>query len=803
MSTYYEELQKKIDECKRRLDSSFLELRSLYIARRSWNEDSYKKEEDRIKNDINSLVDEIDTNKDLLATYSLVSNYTEDIKALTNMYNEETNIKIKDEISNELLNKRDYINKRLSEIPENLSKELRQNYLEVTSKLEDSKVNELENEKTKILEVLNSAKQRTTESKKNMQDIFNEERFIIENEGPFRTEKELDAFYEKYMNKKIEANKILEKNKKRQEILEKKLKVLETRIQERREAVSTANKININPDDYERILTRIKKRDYVTSLFESLGLNKLVKLRKKAIYPTKEELGKYRELIKEKLIEEKINQRKRSNVKALPPQVEVKELLPVVVDNSKGNYLQVIDNLKEGLTNKNNNRNIATNIKVNNNFKKELHNRDNLYNVIHVTPEVTKLPVPVVRQLSTNIINRDSAKEKLRIVKERLDNLSERELLILYRQYGKHNENERFSTGINVLIKDRITKYVNDKEKQISKDLDERYTEVFNCVRELDTINVLTHDKNITDERKKELESYKDKLIKGKARTVLNIRKDYEEAKLLFNNGSETINQNIKNRFLKNHDLDVETLDREQVLLKAELQAIKDNNDEMVLRCFVERERLLSKNNKKEININSSKNSNRNYYSPLAEKLDYKNDSFIRTIYKSIVEVGTKLNTNDLLNNNEKYLKTKNEILEITNNYAKGLLSSSEAINLIDKLNLNIKEETRLAEDKTIKELEEYKTNNSNFNIDKTTNAINYLIDNPESLSSSKIKIINTIPKDIKDNIVDTITTNTLTSTLNREIKSENNKVKYVNKMDELLKNYIEYQKEETSKKIK
>lgn len=803
MSTYYEELQKKTDECKRRLDSSFLELRSLYIARRSWNEDSYKKEEDRIKNDINSLVDEIDTNKDLLATYSLVSNYTEDIKALTNMYNEETNIKIKDEISNELLNKRDYINKRLSEIPENLSKELRQNYLEVTSKLEDSKVNELENEKTKILEVLNSAKQRTTESKKNMQDIFNEERFIIENEGPFRTEKELDAFYEKYMNKKIEANKILEKNKKRQEILEKKLKVLETRIQDRREAVSTANKININPDDYERILTRIKKRDYVTSLFESLGLNKLVKLRKKAIYPTKEELGKYRELIKEKLIEEKINQRKRSNVKALPPQVEVKELLPVVVDNSKGNYLQVIDNLKEGLTNKNNNRNIATNIKVNNNFKKELHNRDNLYNVIHVTPEVTKLPVPVVRQLSTNIINRDSAKEKLRIVKERLDNLSERELLILYRQYGKHNENERFSTGINVLIKDRITKYVNDKEKQISKDLDERYTEVFNCVRELDTINVLTHDKNITDERKKELESYKDKLIKGKARTVLNIRKDYEEAKLLFNNGSETINQNIKNRFLKNHDLDVETLDREQVLLKAELQAIKDDNDEMVLRCFVERERLLSKNNKKEININSSKNSNRNYYSPLAEKLDYKNDSFIRTIYKSIVEVGTKLNTNDLLNNNEKYLKTKNEILEITNNYAKGLLSSSEAINLIDKLNLNIKEETRLAEDKTIKELEEYKTNNSNFNIDKTTNAINYLIDNPESLSSSKIKIINTIPKDIKDNIVDTITTNTLTSTLNREIKSENNKVKYVNKMDELLKNYIEYQKEETSKKIK
>ena len=599
MSTYYDELQRKLDEYNKNLDSSFLELRSLYVSRSSWNEEDYNKEEEKIKENINSLVEDINENKDLLASYTLLSNYTEDIKALTKMYNEETNIKIKDEISNELLNKREFINNRLSNLPIDLSKELREFYLETTSKLEDSKVNELESEKTKILESLNEAKNITKESKDNILNIFNEERFIIENEGPFKTEKEIDDFYSRYMNKKIEENKKLEKAKKRQEVLEKKLRVLETRINDRREAISTANKLNINPDDYEKILTRIKKRDYVTTLFDSLGLKKLSSLRKKAIYPTKEELIKYRELIKNKLIEEKINQRKRSSKKALPANVEVKDVTrtPILVDD-KRTHLEVINKLKEGLD-PTNNRNIYTNLDINKKFKEELHNRDNLYNVIHVAPEITKIFSPVVRKLSTNILSRDRAKDKLIIVKERLDNLSERELLILYKQYGKHNENERFSTGINTLIKDRISKFINDKEKEISKDLDDRYTEVFNTVRELDTINILIHDKNITDERRQELENYKASLIQGKSNTVYNIRKDYEEAKLLFNNGSAIINETIKNRFLKNHELDVEVLDQEQAIKKAELQAIKEGNDEMSLRCFVEREKLLSKKTNK------------------------------------------------------------------------------------------------------------------------------------------------------------------------------------------------------------
>ena len=807
MSTYYEELQRKLDDYNKNLDISFLELRSLYVSRNSWNEDNYKQEEDRIKDNINRLVDDINTNKDLLASYTLLSNYTEDIKALTKMYNEETNIKIKDEISNELLNKREFINNRLTNLPEDLSKELREFYLETTSKLEDSKVNELEEKKTKILESLNEAKNITKQSKENMLNIFDEERFIIENEGPFKTEKEIDDFYSRYMNKKIEENKRLEKAKKKQEVLEKKLKVLETRINDRREAVSTANKININPDDYEKILTRIKKREYVTTLFDSLGLKKLSTLRKKAIYPTKEELIKYREIIKDKLVEEKINQRKRSSKKALPATVEVKDITrtPIYVDN-KNAHIEVINKLKEGLI-PTNNRNIYTNLDVSNKFKKELHNRENLYNVIHVTPEVTKISSPVVRKLSSNILSRDRVKDKLKIVKERLDNLSERELLILYKQYGKHNEVERFSTGINVLIRDRITKFVEEKEKSISKDLDDKYTEVFNTVRELDTINILIHDKNTTTERKEELEKYKEKLIQGKSVIVYDIRKDYEEAKLLFSNASIN-NEIIKSRFLKNHELDVEVLDKEQKIKKAELQAIREGNDEMALRCFVEREKLLYKNISKEEDVNSKKVSNKYYYSPLAKRLDYKNDSLIRDIYKTIVNIGTNLNNNKFIDNSNYYNNVKKEVLDITNNYASGKLSSSEVIKLIDEIDLNTKENIRIREEESLKELEDYSNTDKSFNLDKTTNTINYLIDNPEIVSNNtikkeQVKVVNNIPKEIRNTITDTISTVTLTNTLSNVVKDNQNKIRYSNKIDDVLKDYIDYQVENNNKKIR
>ena len=150
-------------------------------------------------------------------------------------------------------------------------------------------------------------------------------------------------------------------------------------------------------------------------------------------------MEKYRELIKEKLIEEKINQRKRGSIKTLPQYKEVKEVVKdssnpnntvsyeavkdavdKVIDqeNKKANttssdlsipkeiksrieerrnndvapygYKTIINNLVRGLQpeKKDGKRYRASNIDIKQSFKDELHSGNYLYNVVHVVPAI-------------------------------------------------------------------------------------------------------------------------------------------------------------------------------------------------------------------------------------------------------------------------------------------------------------------------------------------------------------------------------------------------------------------------------
>ena len=96
MVTYFEKLQEEIDRDVRELNNLNLEKRALYVSRRSWSDENYDREETAINTKIEEIIRRINEKKDLLATYTLVNNYTTDVKALADMYNEETDIKFKD-----------------------------------------------------------------------------------------------------------------------------------------------------------------------------------------------------------------------------------------------------------------------------------------------------------------------------------------------------------------------------------------------------------------------------------------------------------------------------------------------------------------------------------------------------------------------------------------------------------------------------------------------------------------------------------------------------------------------------------
>lgn len=736
MVTYFEKLQEEIDRDVRELNNLNLEKRALYVSRRSWSDDNYDREETAINTKIEEIIRRINEKKDLLATYTLVNNYTTDVKALADMYNEETDIKFKDEISNQILTKRDFINNKLDSLPQELSKELREMYLRTTETIEDNKILSLEKEKQALIEKLDNAKEKVSTSIKNIQDIFSEEKFIIENNGPFKTEKELDEFYEKYMNKKVQENEQLKLLRKQEEKIIKSVKILDKRIKDRREIVELSRKININPDDYENIINRIKNRDEVTKLYKSLGLNNVLDLRNKALYPTEEELNNYREQIKNRLVEEKINQIKRSNTKALPQYKEIKEVtgskvkneqeevMPKLVENlvneiieesnnkreipvrreinedvAPYGYKTIISNLVRGLqpNKKDGKRYRASNIDVRQSFKDELHTGNYLYNVVHVVPAIIKLPIQLIRKLSSKLTYTKEAKNRMKTIKARLDDLSDRDLMILLKEYSNHAASEKYGTGLNILISERINKFVDEKIDSINKNIEEKYKEIFYCVKELDAANSIMSFKNTTQQRKEKLKKYTDSLIKGKAELVASVRKDYEDAKTLLSSGLHGFNENMRateskmsyigRRFSKDHDLDVELLEKEAKIERAERQAIREGNDEMALRCFVAAESLLSKNTKVERSIFGNRSTGKKYYSPLAEKLDYSNDPFVRDIFTTVAVVGASLTAiNTLTNKNNinaqiEEINTHNkDIMDEVNKSGETLVNNKDAI---------------------------------------------------------------------------------------------------------------------------
>ena len=232
------------------------------------------------------------------------------------MYSTEENRDLKEKLGSYIQKRRSYIREKLNELPKELSDELKEEYLSAEETIEDSKVLELEKERIALGNDFIKINKEVNDNISNMKNIFAEEQSIIEENGPFRTEEELDDFYAKYMMKKVEANSKIEEAKKRRKIIENKFLFAESK------------KVNLPVDDYEKIINRINKREELEKFFKRLGLNDLVDKRNKALSISKEQLQKQKKLVKDKLVDERSEQLKRSAYKPLPNNKVIKELTP-------------------------------------------------------------------------------------------------------------------------------------------------------------------------------------------------------------------------------------------------------------------------------------------------------------------------------------------------------------------------------------------------------------------------------------------------------------------------------------------
>lgn len=297
-----------------------------------------------------------------------------------------------------------------------------------------------------------------------------------------------------------------------------------------------------------------------------------------------------------------------------------------------------------------------SNVKATESFKRELQTGNYLYNIAHLGVAVISFPIKLATQLAGKILNTAPAKERLKTIKERLDKLSDEDKQIVFDGFRNTEVNSgKFPTGTLMIINETMQEFANKKVAKINEDLEKKYRDVFTTIAGLDAIDKKLKTKGLSKKEKAKLVRDRENLLFGKADIVDKIRKGKEEGDRWRSGGSHGIEQDIKaattnlskqgKRFALKHDFDKE-LNKKETKLETEIElAIATNDDEKALRSFVEYELLQKENTKIENSIFGKRSTGKRYYSPLVEKLDYRDDPFVRDLFTTIALTGAAVST--------------------------------------------------------------------------------------------------------------------------------------------------------------
>ena len=381
-------------------------------------------------------------------------------------------------------------------------------------------------------------------------------------------------------------------------------------------------------------------------------------------------------------------------VRTDPPRTEP----PVVrtdppAEKPKVGLMEIMYKLTEGLeiTKKDGKAYRASNIKVAKNFRDELHSGNYLYNIVHFVPALIKVPFQFLSKLVGKIRYNKESKKRMKILKERIANLTEEELMVIYKEYrGNRVVQERFPSAINILLEERIQEFVMSKVAALNAQLERDYAEIYGVIKQLDAIDAQLRSNSITPEERQKLEEYKAQLLQGRAQQVKRIRDTYIEAENWLSGGLHGFTEDMKAsatklsiigmRFAKDHDLDLELLKKQAQLERAENKAIADGNDEMALRIFVQAETVLSQETQISNSLAGRRSTGKKYYSPLAEQLDYRDDPFVRDLFTTVAVAAATFNIANTI-------KQQQEIAQANAEIAQANQQLGDAQNLVDKIN--------------------------------------------------------------------------------------------------------------------
>ena len=304
----------------------------------------------------------------------------------------------------------------------------------------------------------------------------------------------------------------------------------------------------------------------------------------------------------------------------------------------------IIYKLTEGLDigSKDAKRYNASNIKISKTFAEELHSGNYAYNIVHFVPSLLKAGINFFRKLSGKLLTTKKAKETIETIKDRLNNLTEEELEVLFNEYKGTKLKTDMNNQINSLILDRLKRYGLEKVAELNEIIKNDYSRLFVIARQIDALSERLQNTGLSRAERDSINAELDRLYLTGSECVKEIENYRKEANNILSSGIHGLEEDFKAvatkmnyvgfRFSKSHNFNNE-LQEKLARYEDELyEGLDTDNPEKIVQGFFKLESTYYANTHIDGSIVGKRSTGEKYFSPLAEEFNYNDDPFIRDL---------------------------------------------------------------------------------------------------------------------------------------------------------------------------
>ena len=291
-------------------------------------------------------------------------------------------------------------------------------------------------------------------------------------------------------------------------------------------------------------------------------------------------------------------------------------------------------------------RYMSSNIHVSQNFARELQTGNVAYNVVHFVPGALKASAGLVRKLSAKLLLSGRGKYSMAELQDRLEELTEEELEVLFEEYKGSQLKTDMNNQINPIILDRLRRYGLEKVAVINNHIKDSYSNLFILLGQIKAIEEKLADDKLEEATVSALNAERNRLMQLAAKHVIDIKDERKKANDLLSGGVHGLEEDFKAvatklnyvgfRFAKTNAFDNELQHKLGQFGQGLNVAIANNDYEGIVNNFMSLESLYFENTEIKGNALTRRSVGSKYYSPLAEQFDYRDDPFVRDLLSTV-----------------------------------------------------------------------------------------------------------------------------------------------------------------------